>query len=81
MSVRREDIKWALVEDEAFFNDDDGVIVFDTRKEARRYSNAFARFYRQHEIARKAPKVVKVHVVVAVIKRDGKPQDDSTQSD
>jgi hypothetical protein len=24
---------------------------------------------------------VKVHVVVAVIKRDGKPQDDSTQSD
>lgn len=76
MRVKREDIKWTLLmEEDRFFSDTDGVVLFDTRKEARRYAVDFARFYRQHEINQGAPKVVKVRVLVEMIKRDGKPQE------
>jgi len=66
--VRREDIKWALIDDDRFFGDTDGVVLFDTRKEARKYAADFARFYRQHEINSPQPRVVKVSVRVEEIK-------------
>lgn len=75
MRVKHEDIKWALIEGEDFIGDDEGVMLFGTRNEARRYRNIWARFYRQHEMRRKAPHVVKVRIRVNVIKRDGKPQE------
>jgi hypothetical protein len=75
MRVKREDIRWALVEDGAFFNDDEGVILYETRKEARMYRNSWARFLRGHSIDKRPPSVVKVRVLVEVIKCDGKPQE------
>ena len=67
--VKREDIKWALVDyGDQFFGDEEGVVLFETRKEARKYATDFARFYRQHEIDRPPPRVVKVSVRVEEIK-------------
>lgn len=73
--TKRESIMWALVENENFIGDDEGVMVFETRTEARRFREIWAKFYRQHEMRRKAPYVVKVRIRVDVIKRDGKPEE------
>ncbi len=75
MRVKREDIKWALVEDGGFFNDDEGVILYETRKEARMYRNSWARFLRGHSIDKRPPVVVKVRVLVEVVRVHGKPEE------
>lgn len=69
MKVKREDIKWALIDEDRFFGDRDGAVLFDTRKEARKYAADFEKFYRQHGINQSGPKVVKVSVRVEEIKR------------
>lgn len=69
MRARREDFKWALVDGDRFLDDTDGVLLFETRKEARRWRNDWAKFYRQHEINRLPPMVVKVCVRVEEIKQ------------
>ncbi len=70
--VRREDIRWALIEEDRdrFFGDRGAVVLFDTRKEARKYAANFEKFYRRHEMDLKSPRVVKVRVNVTEIKRE-----------
>lgn len=80
MRVRREDLKWALVDGDQFFGDEDGVVLFETRKEARRYATDFERFYRQHEISRRAPRVVRVRVNVTEIVKESKEEPDDQGS-
>lgn len=62
--ARREDTKWALVEDGQFFDDDDGVILFETRLEARKWQRLWVAVYKRLEANRQPPKVVKVRVRV-----------------
>lgn len=73
--ARRDDIKWALVEDGEFLGDRDGVMVFETRKDARRYQRLWAAFYKRLEANRKPPSVAKVRVRVEEIKLQ-EPLDD-----
>lgn len=74
--VRREDIKWALVEDGEFMSDDDGVMVFEKRQDARKYAHLWGSFYRRLEVSRQPPLVVKVSVRVEEIYRKGVSDDD-----
>lgn len=66
--AKSEKTAWALKWDDDLFNEDDGVMVFETRKEARQFRSAWARFFRGQDIKRKPPSVVKVKVVVSEIK-------------